>query len=135
MMQDIANFLISIHSFIRWFILSLAVVGAARSFVSLLTREAKFVRLDIGLSNAYSGILDLQGFFGVLLVIAALVLQQAVPWLHAIVMLPAIIVGHLNRRVRDRPDRVRHQVQLGIYIGTLILVAIGLAIINQLMIP
>lgn len=134
-MQDIANFLISIHSFIRWFILSLAVVGAARSFVSLLTREIKFVRLDVGLSNAYSGILDLQGFFGVLLVLAALLLQQAVPWLHAIVMLPALVVGHLNRRVRDRPDRVRHQMQLGVYIGTLALSVIGLAIINQSALP
>ena len=134
-MQDMANFLSSIHSFIRWFILSLAVVGAARSFVSGLTREAKFVRLDIGLSNAYSGLLDLQGFFGVLLVIAALVSQQSVPWAHAIVMIPAIIVGHLNRRVRDRPDRVRHQVQLGLYLGTLALIAIGLAAINQLVLP
>ncbi|HZY44817.1 MAG TPA: hypothetical protein VFF70_08720, partial [Anaerolineae bacterium] len=72
---------------------------------------------------------------GVLLVLAALLLQQAVPWLHVIVMLPALVVGHLNRRVRDRPDRVRHQVQLGVYIGTLALSVIGLAIINQLALP
>jgi len=134
-MTDVQNLLLVIHSSVRWFILSLAVVGAARSFVSLFTRDATFMRLDIGLSNAYSALLDLQGLVGVLLIISASNLQTAVPWLHVIIMLPAIVVGHLNRRFRDRPDRVRHQVQLGIFIGSLFLVVIGLAVINQFVMP
>ena len=134
-MTDIQNFLIGTHSFIRWFILSLAVAGAARSVVSLLTQDAKFMRLDVGLSNAYSGLLDLQGLFGLLLVIAAIILKDEIPWAHAIIMLPAIGVGHLGRRVRTRPDRIRHQVQLGIFLGSLALIVLGLAVINQLGLP
>jgi hypothetical protein len=134
-MTDVQNLLLGIHGIVRWFILSLAVVGAARSFVSIFTRDAKFMRLDVGLSNAYSGVLDLQGLVGVLLIIAALILKTDVPWIHVIIMLPAIVVGHLARRFRDRPDRVRHQVQLSIFIGSLILIVIGLAVINQLYLP
>jgi hypothetical protein len=134
-MADLQQTLILIHGYIRWFILSLAVVGIARSFVSLFTREAKFMRLDAGLSAAYSGILDAQGLIGILLVFVALTLGETPPWAHALIMLPAIIIGHLARRFRQRPDRVRHQAQLGIFIGSLILVALGLLVIGELKLP
>jgi hypothetical protein len=134
-MADLQASLSVIHGLIRWIILSLAIVGAARSLVSLLTRDAKFMRLDVGLSNAYAGILDLQALLGVLLVIAALILQMSVPWIHPIIMIPAIVVAHQNRRFRDKPDRVRHQAQLAIFVGSLILIAIGLLVIGQLRLP
>jgi NADH:ubiquinone oxidoreductase subunit 6 (subunit J) len=134
-MIDIQASLADVHGLIRWFILSLAVVGAARSFVSMLSVSGRYARLDVGLSNAYSLLLDVQGLLGVLLVIAALLIQRPVPWLHAIIMLPAIIVGHLNRRFRHQPDRTRQQIQFGIFLGTLALIALGLAVINQLYLP
>jgi hypothetical protein len=134
-MTNVNDFLVDVHGLVRWFILSLAVVGAARSLVSMLTVSAKFTRLDVGLSNAYSGILDLQGLIGILMMAAALVTHSAVRWLHPIIMILAIMVGHLNRRFRARPDRTRHQYQAAIYAGSLVLVAIGLALINQLYLP
>lgn len=134
-MLEIQASLASMHGFIRWFILSLAVVGAARSFVSMLSVSGRYTRLDVGLGNAYSALLDLQGLIGVLLVIAALIISQPVPWLHPIIMLPAMIVGHLNRRFRRQPDRTRQRIQLGIYAGSLALIAIGLAVINELYLP
>jgi hypothetical protein len=134
-MTNVIDFLVDVHGLVRWFILSLAVVGAARSLVSMLTVSAKFTRLDVGLSNAYSGILDLQGLIGILMMAAALVTHSAVRWLHPIIMILAIMVGHLNRRFRARPDRTRHQYQAAIYAGSLVLVAIGLALINQLYLP
>lgn len=134
-MTEIQASLADVHGLIRWFILSLAVVGAARSFVSMLSVSGRYTRLDVGLGNAYSGLLDLQGLLGILLVIAALTTQQPVPWLHPIIMLPAMFVGHLNRRFRQQPDRKRQQIQFGIYLGSLVLIAIGLAVINQLYLP
>jgi len=134
-MADVQNTLIIVHNYLRWVILSLALIGAARSLVSLLTRDAKFARLDIGLSRAYSVILDIQGLAGVLLVFTALALSETPPWLHAVIMLPAIIVGHLSRRFRERPDRIRHQAQLGIFIGSLVLIAVGLLVIGELKLP
>ncbi len=134
-MDSVHDFLLSLHGLFRWFVLSLAIVGAARSFVSMLTVSARFARLDVGLSNAYRGVLDLQGLIGMLIVIAALLTRAPVNWLHPIIMIPAIVVGHLNRRFRSKPDRTRHRFQLGVYIGSVALVAIGLAVINQLYLP
>ena len=134
-MQDIQDMLIYVHSAVRWLILSLAVFGAARSFVSMLSVSARFSKLDLGVSRAYAVLLDVQLLVGGLLILAALTLAQSVPWIHTIVMIPAVAVAHLSRRFASQPDRKRHQVQLGIYLGSFILIAIGLAVIGRLSLP
>jgi hypothetical protein len=134
-MQDIQDLLKFVHSSVRWLILSLAVFGAARSFVSMLSVSARFSRLDLGVSRAYATLLDLQLLVGLLLVLAALTIQQVVPWIHPIVMLPAVVLAHLSRRFAAQSDRKRHQAQLGIYLGSLALVVIGLGVIGQLYLP
>lgn len=134
-MAQIQDTLIYIHSVMRWLILSLAVFGAARSFVSMLSVSARFARLDLGVSRAYAVLLDLQLLVGILLALAALTLQQLVPWIHPIIMIPAVVIAHLSRRFAAQPDRKRHQAQLAIYLGSLALVAIGLAVIGQLVLP
>jgi hypothetical protein len=134
-MAQVQDTLIYIHSVVRWLILSLAVFGTARSFVSMLSVSARFSRLDLGVSRAYAVLLDLQLLVGSLLVLAALTLLQPVPWLHPIIMIPAVVIAHLSRRYAAQPDRQRHQTQLAIYLGSLTLVAIGLAVIGQLGLP
>jgi hypothetical protein len=134
-MAEIQATLSAIHGMLRWLILSLAVFGVARSFVSMLSVSAHFTRLDLGVSRAYAVLLDIQLLVGVLLTLAALTLQQAVPWIHPIIMIPAIVVAHLSRRFAAQPDRKRHQAQLGIYLGSLALVVAGLAVIGQLYLP
>lgn len=134
-MQDIQDLLKFVHSTVRWLILSLAVFGTARSFVSMLSVSARFSRLDLGISRAYAGLLDLQLLVGLLLVLATLTIPQVVQWIHPIVMLPAVVIAHLSRRFAPEPDRKRHQAQLGIYLGSLVLIVIGLAVIGQLYLP
>ena len=134
-MAQVQGTLIYIHSAVRWLILSLAVFGTARSFVSMLSVSARFSRLDVGVSRVYAVLLDVQLLVGVLLVLAALTLQQPVPWIHPLIMIPAVVIAHLSRRFAARPDRKRHQAQLAIYLGSLALVAIGLAVIGQLVLP
>jgi hypothetical protein len=134
-MAQIQATLLAIHSMLRWLILSLALFGTARSFVSMLSVSARFTRLDLGVSRAYAVLLDLQLLVGILLVLAALTVQQPVPWIHPIIMIPAVVVAHLSRRFAAQPDRKRHQAQLGIYLGSLALVVVGLAVINQLYLP
>ena len=134
-MAQIQETLIYIHSALRWLILSLAVFGAARSFVSMLSVSARFSKLDVGVSRGYAVLLDLQLLVGILLVLAALTVQQPVPWIHPIIMIPAVIVAHLSRRFATQPDRKRHQAQLAIYLGSLALVVIGLIVIGQAVLP
>ena len=134
-MEQIQVSLLTAHSSIRWLILSLALFGVARSFVSMLSVSGRFTRLDEGVSLAYAGLLDFQFLLGVLLVLGALTLQETIPWLHPIIMIPAIVVAHLSRRFAAQPDRTRHQRQLAIYLGGLALIASGLAVIGQLSLP
>ncbi len=134
-MEQIQATLIDIHGMLRWLILSLAVFGTARSFVSMLSVSARFTRLDLGVSRAYPVLLDLQMLLGILLVLATLNIQQAVPWIHPIIMLPAVEIAHLGRRFATEPDRKRHQVQFALYLGSLALVVIGLAVIGKLSLP
>jgi uncharacterized membrane protein YphA (DoxX/SURF4 family) len=134
-MEQIQESLLTIHSLVRWLILSLALFGTARSFVSMLSVSARFTRLDVGVSRAYAGLLDLQLLLGVLLVLGAATLQDTIPWIHPIIMIPAVIVAHLSRRFAAQPDRKRHQRQLAIYLGSLALIVLGLAVINQLSLP
>lgn len=134
-MEAIQKSLLEMHSAVRWLILSLALFGAARSFVSMLSVSARFARLDVGLSRAYAILLDLQLLIGVFLVLAANTLQQPVQWIHPIITIPAVIVANLSFWLGKQPDRKRHQAQLTIYLGSLALAVIGLAVINQLYLP
>ncbi len=134
-MEQIQATLLDIHGVLRWLILSLAVFGTARSFVSMLSVSARFARLDLGVSRVYAVLLDLQLGVGVLLVLAVFNLQQAVPWIHPLIMIPAIVIAHLGRRFAAQPDRKRHQAQLAIYLGSLALIVLGLAVIGQLSLP
>lgn len=134
-MSQIQAALIDIHSMLRWLILSLAVFGAARSFVSMLSVSARFTRLDLGASRAYAVLLDVQLLLGFLLALGALTLQQPVRWIHPIIMIPAVVIAHLGRRFADRPGRQRHQAQLALYLGSLALAVIGLLVIGQSALP
>jgi hypothetical protein len=120
------------HAYLRFVILALGIIGVLRALVSLGTREARFMRLDELLSRGYSGALDLQVLVGVVLVLLRMGQSASVAWIHPIIMLPAVVVSHFSRRFRDRPDRDRHKAQLSIYVGSLILIAAGLAVIGQL---
>jgi len=129
------DFFLVAHRYLRFVILALGAIGVLRALVSLGTRQARFMRFDEALSRGFSGALDLQTLAGIALVINLLGQSADVPagrWIHPLVMLPAVVASHFGRRFRHRPDRDRHAAQLGIYLVSLALIAIGLALIGQL---
>jgi len=126
------DFLLIVHRYLRFVILALGILGALRALVSLGTREARFMRVDEALNRGYSGALDLQTLVGMVLVLLLLAQPDDVPWIHLILMLPAVVISHFSRRFRNRLDRDRHKAQLGIYVGSLLWIAAGLAVIGQL---
>ena len=126
------DFFLTAHRYLRFVILALGILGVLRSLVSLGTREARFMRIDEMFGRVYSGALDLQVLAGAALAIFLLSQSAPVEWIHPIIMLPAVAVSHLGRRFRDRADRDRHKAQLGIYVASLALIAVGLAMIGEL---
>jgi len=125
-------FFLTAHTYLRFVILALGVLGMLRALVSLGTRNATFMRVDEVLSRGYAGALDLQVAVGAILVLIRLGQSDPVSWLHPIIMLPAVFAAHLGRRYQRRPDRERQKAQLAIYAGSLVLVALGLAVIGEL---
>ena len=130
--MDIVFFFLTAHTYLRFIVLALGVLGVLRALVSLGTRNATFMRVDEVLSRGYTGALDLQVAVGAILVLIRLGQSVQVMWLHPLLMLPAVFVAHLGRRYQGRPDRERQKAQLAIYAGSLILVALGLAVIGEL---
>ena len=127
------EFFLAAHSFLRVVILALGIVGILRCLVSLATRQARFARFDEALARVYSGALDLQVVVGAALILFLAGAAQPVPWIHPILMLPAVVISHLGRRYRDRPEPQRHKIQLALYAASLLFVAVGLAVIGQLL--
>ena len=125
-------FALSAHRYLRFVILAFGVLGVLRSLVNLGTREAKFGRVDEVLGRAFSGALDLQMLAGIGLILLYPGEGRSIQWLHPMIMLPAVVVSHLGRRFRDRPDRDRLKGHLGLYLGSLVLIVLGLAVIGQL---
>jgi hypothetical protein len=126
------GFILSAHRYLRFVILGFGILGVLRALASLNTREAKFMRVDNVLARLYNGALDVQVLVGVGMVLLYASQAKPLQWLHPLIMLPAVVVSHLGRRFRTRPDRDRHKAQLAIYVGSLALVAVGLAVIGEL---
>lgn len=126
------DFFLTAHRYLRFVILAVGIIGVLRSMVGLGSREALFVRVDRMLMRLYIGALDLQLVAGVVLAVLLLNESQTVPWIHLLIMLPAIFVAHLNRRYREWENRDRHGAHLRIYLISLGLIALGLAVIGQL---
>jgi hypothetical protein len=126
------DFFLIAHAYLRFVILAVGILGGLRSLVSLGTRDAQFMRVDEMLNRGFGGALDLQVLIGIVLVILLMGQPAEVPWIHPIIMAPAVVLAHLGVRFRNRSDRDRHKAQLAIYVGSLSLILAGLAVIGQL---
>jgi hypothetical protein len=126
------DFFLIVHRYLRFVILAIGILGVLRALVSLGTREARFMRIDDALSRVFSGALDLQVLVGAVLILWRPAESNPIPWIHPIIMLPAVFISHLTRRFRHRPDRERHRAQLAIFAVSLAIVALGLIVIDQL---
>jgi hypothetical protein len=126
------DILLGIHSLVRWVILLVAVVAIAKLAYGWL-RAGAYDSADRGLVMGYSGLLDLQALLGLVLLFGnAFVLGEGFPMpriLHAIVMILAVITGHLAGRGRSDPAKTRYRRALAAIAGSLVLVLLGIILI------
>ena len=124
--------LLFIHSLLRWLILLVAVAALAKLAYGWL-RAGIFDGMDRGLVMGYSGLLDLQALVGFILLFGnAFLLGEGFPMprvLHSIVMILAVITGHLAGRGKSDPAKARYRRALAAIAGSLVLVLIGVIII------
>lgn len=123
---------LTIHSIVRWIILVVAVVALVKLGLGWL-RGGTFDGMDRGVVAGYSGLLDLQALLGVILLFGdAIFLGEGFPTariLHAIVMILAVVAGHLPARWRQSPAPARYRGTLAAIGASLVLIFIGIFII------
>ena len=126
------EFILGIHSIVRWIILLVAVVALVKLAYGWL-RAGVFDGMDRGLVMGYSGLLDLQALVGFILLFGnGFLLGEGFPLpriLHGIVMILAVITGHLAGRGKSDPAKARYRRALAAIAGSLVLVLVGIIII------
>lgn len=122
------GFVQMIHSINRWIIVVVAVVALVKFLIGWI-RSSDYQPADRGLMAAYTGLLDLQLILGIILLIGLGLKDYRIE--HAITMLIAIILAHLARLWRDKPDKVKFRNNfLAILVGMLLIVA-GIFVLPQ----
>jgi hypothetical protein len=122
------NFVLTLHSINRWIIVVVAVIAVVKFLIGWL-RSSSYQSADRGLMAAYAGLLDLQLLLGIILLFGLGLSRLRIE--HAFSMLIAIVLAHLSRLWRDKPDKVKFRNNfLAILIGILVIIA-GVAILPQ----
>jgi hypothetical protein len=122
----------TIHGELRFLFAFVALAGIVWTIAGLI-RNREFSPLDQRLALSYSMLLDFQALFGIgllfYLALAKLDLSGALNWVgwHPLWMLGAVFVGHMGARWRDAPSQTRFRAQLGVYVISLALIAVGVA--------
>lgn len=127
------NILLTVHSYLRWLILIVALVAAVKFALGWL-RGGAFKGMDRGLASGFSGLIDLQVTLGIIYLIWNGLAGEGFPMFrieHAIAMIIAAVVAHLPVRWKDADDKTRFRNSLFVVLDVLIIIFIGLAFLPR----
>lgn len=127
------DILLTIHSYLRWLILIVAVAAAVKFALGWL-RGGAFKGMDRGLTSGFSGLIDLQVTLGIVYLIWNGLAGEGFPMFrieHAVTMIIAAVVAHLPVRWKDADDRIRFRNSLFVVLDVLIIIFIGLAFLPR----
>ena len=119
--------LLIIHSYLRWLIVILAITAILKFAIGWL-RGGAFKGMDRGLASGFSGLMDLQGTIGIVILVWSGLAGAGFPMTrieHATTMILAMIVGHLPARWKNAADNIRFRNALFCILGALLLIYVG----------
>jgi hypothetical protein len=119
--------LLTIHSYVRWLIVIVAIVAAVKFAIGWL-RGGAFQKMDRGLASGFSGLVDLQVALGIIYLIWNGLAVEGFPMFrieHAITMIIAAVVAHLPVRWKNAEDKIRFRNSMFIVLDVLIIIFIG----------
>jgi hypothetical protein len=88
--------------------------------------------MDRGLMAGYTGLMDLQGTLGIILLLWTGFTGMGFPLYrieHGVIMILAAVAAHLSARWRNADDTTRFRNNLFAILGSLILVVIGISVL------
>lgn len=128
--DNVTTFVISLHDLLRWLILAagaVAIIRAAWGWLGALD----FVRADNVLGQVYTGLLDLNVLIGIVVLVLRWGDLTRQAEMHPLVMILAAVVAHVGQRTaRQRQGKMRHLVQGGGVLVSLVLVLIGIQLVT-----
>ena len=125
------NILLMAHSGLRWLILVVAVIAILKYLMGWLSR-GQFKGMDRGLMSGYTGLMDLQGTIGIILILWTGFTGMGFPLYrieHGVIMIHAAVAAHLSARWRNANDTTRFRNNLFAILASLILVVIGISVL------
>jgi hypothetical protein len=119
--------LLTIHSFVRWLIVIVAIVAVVK-FALGWRRGDAFQSMDRGIASGFSGLIDLQVTLGLIYLIWNGLAVEGFPMFrieHAVTMIIAAVVAHLPVMWKNADDKIRFRNSLFIVLDVLIIIFIG----------
>ena len=119
--------LLTIHSFVRWLIVIVALVAVVK-FALGWRRGDAFQSMDRGIASGFSGLIDLQVTLGLIYLIWNGLAVEGFPMFrieHAVTMIIAAVVAHLPVMWKNADDKIRFRNSLFIVLDVLIIIFIG----------
>jgi hypothetical protein len=119
--------LLTIHSYVRWLIVIVAIIAAVKFAIGWL-RGGAFKGMDRGLTSGFSGLIDLQVALGLIYLVWNGLAVEGFPAFrieHAVTMIIAAVVAHLPARWKNVDDKKRFRNSLFIVLDVLIIIFIG----------
>jgi len=124
------EFILSLHSIVRWLIILVAAIAAVRFMIGWRGGQT-FSAIDRGLNAGFVGLIDLQVLLGLIYFLwsglAAGVGFPAFRIEHLIIMLLAAVVAHLGTLWKQAENKIRFRNSLFIIVDTLIIILLGIA--------
>ena len=125
------GFILMLHSILRWFILIIALVAIVKYLLGWLM-GSEFKGMDRGLMAGFSGLLDLEATLGVIYLLWSGFVGVGFPTYrieHAVTMILAAVLAHLNARWKNADSNIRFRNNLFLILGTLALILIGISVL------
>ena len=125
--------LLTIHSVVRWLIVIVAIIAIVKFAIGWL-RGGTFSSIDQRLASSFSGLIDLQVTLGLIYLIWNGLAVEGFPMFrieHAVTMIIAAVVAHLQVRWKNADDKTRFRNSLFIILDTLIIIFIGVSFLPR----
>jgi hypothetical protein len=124
------EFIVGIHSLVRWLVVVVAVVAVVR-YALVMAGKAQPSGMDRGLISGYTGLLDLNVLLGVIIIVG-LGEWETVQIEHAVTNIIGVAAAHFfaqrAKKIEDAKLKARANL-LGVVIS-LVIIVVGVALIG-----
>ena len=123
--------LFSVHSILRWVLLVTGVLVVVK-FTANWLRKDPYSGLDRGLAAAFSGLMDVQAFLGIVYLLWNGLAGASFPRFrleHAFLMIAAAVLTHLPGRWQDSIAPIRFRNTALTFLVSLLLTVVGVSLL------